>query len=88
MAGEGDGEKSSSTSTATTTNQTVTKNVVGHIEPYVLGDEYTEYMERMDMLIALNEISDEKTKVRFCFGFCGPDLFKIIKMCIAPVWYK
>lgn len=59
-------------------------HVLGNIEAYALGDDYVEYMERMDMLLALNGISDSKMKVKFCIGFCGPDLFKIIKSCIAP----
>lgn len=58
-------------------------SVVGHIEPYSLGDDYSDYMERMDSLITLNAVKTGE-QLRFCIGFCGPDLYKIIKSCIAP----
>lgn len=31
-------------------------NMLGHIEAYVLGEDYEEYIERMDSLIELNGI--------------------------------
>lgn len=37
----------------------------------------------MDSLIALNDVQAAE-QLRFCIGFCGPDLYKIIKSCIAP----
>lgn len=57
--------------------------VIGHIEAYCAGDDYNDYMERMDSLIGLNNIS-EANQMQFCIGFCGPDLYKLIKSCIAP----
>lgn len=58
-------------------------SVVGHIEPYTLGDDYSDYIERMDSLLTLNAV-ETAAQLRFCIGFCGPDLYKIIKSCIAP----
>lgn len=63
------------------------KNVVGNNEAYVLGEDYVEYMERMDALIELNGI-ETANMIKFCIGFCGPELYKIIKPCIAPKTIK
>lgn len=60
------------------------KQVIGHIEPFVIGDDCKDYIERMDSLIKLNSIA-ETDQMSFCVGFCGADLYKIIKSCIAPV---
>lgn len=59
------------------------KAVIGHIEAYVYGDDFNDYIERMDSLIALNSVT-EADQMRFCIGFCGADLYKIIKSCVAP----
>lgn len=59
------------------------KPVIGHIEAYVYGDDFNDYIERMDSLIALNTVA-EADQMRFCIGFCGADLYKIIKSCVAP----
>lgn len=59
------------------------KQIIGHIEAYVIGDDFNDYIERMDSLIELNAIA-EADQMRFCIGFCGADLYKIIKSCIAP----
>lgn len=41
--------------------ETTTANSIwGHIEPYVLGDEYKDYIERMDLLITLNKVSEDE----------------------------
>lgn len=61
--------------------------IIGHIEAYVLGDDYNDYMERMDSLLTLNAV-EEANQLQFCIGFCGPDLYKIIKSCIAPKTIK
>lgn len=58
-------------------------NILGHIEPYVLGDDYADYMERMDSVIELNGIEGNR-RANFCIASCGPDLYKIIKTCVAP----
>lgn len=59
------------------------KQVIGHIEGYIIGDDFNDYIERMDSLIALNAI-EATEQMRFCIGFCGADLYKVIKSCIAP----
>lgn len=59
------------------------KQITGHIETYVIGDDFNDYIERMDALIGLNEIA-AAAQMNFCIGFCGGDLYKIIKSCIAP----
>lgn len=61
----------------------VGKNVIGSIEPYNLGEDYVEYIERMDLLIDLNSI-EAQAKIKFCIAFCGPELYKVLKSCIAP----
>lgn len=57
--------------------------LIGRIEAYVIGDDFNDYIERMDSLIALNSV-EEDNQMRFCIGFCGADLYKIIKSCVAP----
>lgn len=59
------------------------KAITGHIEAYVIGDDYNDYIERMDSLMGLNAI-EAAAQMNFCIGFCGADLYKIIKSCIAP----
>lgn len=66
-----------------TTKENKSNPVIGHIEAYCAGDDYNHYMERMDSLIDLNRV-EEANQLQFCIGFCGPDLYKLIKSCIAP----
>lgn len=56
---------------------------IGRIEAYVIGDDFNDYIERMDAVIKLNSVA-EADQMSFCIGFCGADLYKIIKACVAP----
>lgn len=69
--------------TGDSTKPTQVGSIMGHIEAYILGDDFNDYIERMDLLIALNSVA-ETNQMCFCIGFCGPDLYKIIKSRIAP----
>lgn len=57
---------------------------IGTIEPFTVGDDYIDYFERMDCILETNKIEDEGKQSKFVFGVCGPDLYKIIKACVAP----
>lgn len=54
------------------------KSIIGRIEAHVIGDDFNDYIERMDSLIKLNEIAAAE-QMSFCVGFCGADLYKIIR---------
>lgn len=56
----------------------------GNIEPFTVGDDYCEYFERMDSIIKFNKITEDTDKSMFLYGVCGPDLYHIIKACVAP----
>lgn len=43
----------------------MTSTFFGNIENFVLGEDFDVYMERMDHLLLLNKITDEKLKISF-----------------------
>lgn len=64
-----------------TTN--VYKTFLGQIETFVLGDDFKDYIGRMDYLLRLNKTPAEE-KVLFLMANCGGVLYKIIFQVIAP----
>lgn len=52
-------ENSNSANTNSASTKGTSRKCIGHIEPYVLGEDYSDYMERMDMLISLNARAEE-----------------------------
>lgn len=58
-------------------------NFIGNIEHFTPGDDFTNYIERVDELLKLNQVKEEQ-KVSFLVGLCGADLYKIMKSVVAP----
>lgn len=56
----------------------------GNIENYVLGDDFDVYVERMEHLLTLNKVMDDKMKVSFFISLAGNDVYKILKSLVAP----
>lgn len=65
-------------------NTTIVNSAMfGHIEPYVLGDDFEQYMERFDHMCIINSAL-QINKVSSLISYAGADLYKILKSLIAP----
>lgn len=58
--------------------------MLGNIESYILGDDFNEYVERLEQFFLLNEV-DEKKKVSFLITFIGVETYSILKKLLIPV---
>lgn len=58
-------------------------NFIGNIEHFTPGDDFSNYIERVDELLKLNNVKEEN-KVSLLVGICGADLYKIMKSVVAP----
>lgn len=59
-------------------------SILGHIEPYVLGDDFDLYKERLQHFLALNGVTDDAKKINILASFGGPDLYKTLYSLIQP----
>lgn len=54
-----------------------TTNLVGVIEPYVVGNSFTEYAERFEEFFGFNQIDDNRKRSTFC-TLSGPAIYSEI----------
>lgn len=55
----------------------------GNIEPFVPGECFTEYQERIDQFFILNDV-EEKKKVPLLITKIGPECYKKLKSLFVP----
>lgn len=70
------------------TGNSAQTSFIGHIEPFLLEDDFEQYIERLEHLFILNNIEDSNKKVSLFISFAGGDLYKILKSLIAPKLVK
>lgn len=59
--------------------------IIGAIESFAVGvDDFETYLERMEQLISLNQINDDKMKAAFFISCAGGDIYKLFKSIVAP----
>lgn len=58
--------------------------IIGNIEAYIIGDDFSLYKERLNHFLSLNKITDDKLKVDVLASFGGADLYKILYSLIQP----
>lgn len=56
---------------------------IGQIEFFSAGDNFNEYIERMEKILEINKVKDDQY-VSYLIGLGGGDLYKIIKSVAAP----
>lgn len=61
-----------------------TKNIIGTIECFVLGDDFNLYAERLEHFFNLNKITEDKEKVAILASFGGGELYKVQNKLVAP----
>jgi hypothetical protein len=57
--------------------------LIGKIEPYLLGDDFDNYEERMEQFFIVNKVEDA-AKVPLFITLMGADAYKILKSIILP----
>lgn len=58
--------------------------IIGNIEAFIIGDDFSLYNERLNHFFSLNKISDDKLKIDVLASFGGADLYKILHSLIQP----
>lgn len=59
-------------------------SLLGSIEPYVIGDDFELYSERLNHFLTLNGVTDNMKKIGILASFCGADLYKTLRSLIQP----
>lgn len=62
---------------------TTVVNFIGSIEHFTAGDDFKDYVDRMEHIYAVNKTTNED-KVSLLVSLGGPELFRIIKLVVAP----
>lgn len=57
---------------------------IGSIEFFTPGEDFTDYRERLEHLLSINKITDDKTKVSYLITLIGPETYKILKSLTNP----
>uniref|UniRef100_A0A1B0DMF7 Retrotransposon gag domain-containing protein n=1 Tax=Phlebotomus papatasi TaxID=29031 RepID=A0A1B0DMF7_PHLPP len=52
---------------------------VGHIEPYVPGDDFVICIERLEKIFLINQVESEQLKHGYLVGFIGQEAYKVLK---------
>lgn len=88
---ETDKEKSTETAQAVSIEQNTTNeaertmaSIIGNIEPYLLGDDFSLYKRRLGHFLSLNKINEDKSKIDVLASFGGADLYKTLHSLIQP----
>lgn len=63
------------------------RNFIGNIECFVPGEDFSEYVERLNNLFVLNKVEDDK-KVPFLISVMGSVTYRILKNLTAPTLPK
>lgn len=58
--------------------KSMAKQFIGNIEHFTPGDDFSNYIERVDELLKLNGVKED-AEISFLVGICGADLYKIMK---------
>lgn len=80
---DSDSDASTNTVIAEKTRETKMSTFIGNIEQFTLGEDFSNYIERVEKSLTLNKV-DDGMKIPFLIGICGADLFKVMKSVIAP----
>lgn len=56
----------------------------GQMEPFVIGDDFELYSERLEHVLNYNRVATDKEKTSFLIGVGGLDLLKVLKSLVAP----
>lgn len=59
------------------------RGMIGSIEPYVPGECFEEYKERLELFFELNDVVEEK-RVAMLITLIGPDTYRILKSLVIP----
>ncbi|EAT48507.1 AAEL000453-PA [Aedes aegypti] len=57
--------------------------MIGSIEPYVPGECFGEYKERLELFFELNDVIESK-RVAMLITLIGPETYKILKSLVIP----
>ncbi|XP_075167728.1 uncharacterized protein LOC142239858 [Haematobia irritans] len=57
--------------------------LIGSIEQFIFGNDFEEYLERMEELFKINSV-DDKNKVALFLTLVGPETYKRIKSVVLP----
>lgn len=57
---------------------------IGTIEYFTAGEDFIEYKERLEHLLTINKVTEDKTKVSYLITLIGPESYKILKSLTAP----
>ncbi|XP_075150441.1 uncharacterized protein LOC142224544 [Haematobia irritans] len=60
------------------------KNIIGALECYTVGDDFSLYVNRLEHVFLLNNITECKAKISFLISLGGAELYKILHSLIAP----
>ncbi|EAT41196.1 AAEL007140-PA [Aedes aegypti] len=55
----------------------------GHMEPFVVGEKFVEYVSRLEQFFLVNEVPDNK-KVPMLVTMAGPSLYSIASRICSP----
>lgn len=61
--------------------------LVGTLEPYVIGENFEHYLERIKMLYAINYIEDDMYKTQLLLLYLGPEASSKVITSFKPVDY-
>ena len=65
-------------------NQMSVVGNIGQIEPYIVGDCFVSYMDRMEQYFIINRVTDD-IKSSYFISMAGTELYKILKSLSAPL---
>ena len=57
-------------------NKMTQAQMIGIMEPYTGGEEFTFYIERFEDYLELNKVDDDKYKVMLLSNFIGPSAYE------------
>lgn len=64
--------------------ENMARTIIGHIEPYILGDDFSYYKLRLEHFLSLNKITEDAEKREVLAVFGGQDLFRVLYSLIQP----
>lgn len=59
-------------------------SIIGSIENYTIGEDFAMYKSRLDHFMALNKITESKSKIDVLASFGGAELYNVIYNLIQP----
>ena len=62
--------------------------IYGHIEPYQTGQDWNEYIERLEQYFEANSITDEGKKKSMFLTLIGPQTYSLVRNLVSPALPK